>query len=106
MRAFCSVSLAAYLATVAVALLYRHRFFAIFAGVILGIHTLSTLLLAHTMARYGLPIMVVYWYAQLATYLYFFRFGRGEAPSATYRALVSWPASWFLASSFLALPWA
>lgn len=107
MRAFCSVSIAAFLATVAVALLYRHRFFAIFAGVILGIHTLSTLLLARTIEGYGLPVMVVYWYAQLATYLYFFRFGRGAAPPhPLYRVLVSWPASWFLASSFLALPWA
>ena len=44
MRAFLVVSLAAYLATVAIALLHRHRFFAIFAGVILGIHTFSTAL--------------------------------------------------------------
>ena len=36
MRPFLVVSLAAYLATLAIALLYRHRFFAIFAGVVLG----------------------------------------------------------------------
>lgn len=106
MRAFCTVSLAAYLATIAIALLYRHRFFAVLAGVILGIHTLSTTLLARALAGYGVPVTILYWYAQLATYLYFFRFGKGAALGAWYRVLVSWPASWFLASSFLALPWA
>ncbi|MET0340152.1 MAG: metallophosphoesterase [Polyangiales bacterium] len=106
MRPFCLVSLAAYLATVGIALLLRHRFFAIFSGVVLGIHTLSTILLAPTLFAYGRPVEALTWYAQLATYLYFHRFGRSSTPPLAYRVLVSWPASWLLASSFLALPWA
>jgi len=106
MRPFLVVSLAAYLATLAIALLYRHRFFAIFAGVVLGIHTLSITLLEPVLSAYGWPIEVAIWYAQLTTYYYFFKFGRVNAPTTVYRVLVSWPASWFSASSFLALPWA
>lgn len=106
MRPFLVASLAAYFATLAIALLYRHRFFALFAGLVLGIHTLSTTLLEPHLARYGLPVHVVLWYAQLVTFYYFFRFGRVNAPSTAFRVLVSWPASWFAASSFLALPWA
>ena len=106
MRPFLVVSLAAYLATVAIALLYRQRFFAIFAGIVLGIHTLSSTALEPTLSHYGRPIEIALWYAQLITFLYFFRFGRTNAPTGPYRVLVSWPASWFSASTFLALPWA
>ena len=106
MRPFLLVSLAAYLATIAIALLLRHRIFAIFAGVFLGIHTFSTTLLAPSLAGYGKPVEVLLWYVQLATFLYFHRFGRTSDPGIAYRTLISWPASWMLASSFLALPWA
>jgi len=106
MSPFLVVSLAAYLATVAIALMYRHRFFAIFAGVILGIHTVSTTLIEPFVSAYGLPFEIAFWYTQLVTYFYFFRFGRVNAPTTAYRVLVSWPASWFSASAFLALPWA
>lgn len=106
MRAFVVVSVAAYFATVALALLFRHRFFAIFAGVILGIHTLSTTLVEPTLSGYGRPVEIGLWYAQLATFLYFFRFGRLRTPSWPYRVFVSWPAAWFSVGSYLALPWA
>ena len=106
MSLFAVVSVAAYFATVAMAALFRHRVFAIFAGVILGIHTLSTTLMEPALARYGAPVVVALWYAQLATFLYFFRFGRSAAPRWPYRLFVSWPASWFSVSSYLALPWA
>ena len=66
MRPFCLVSLAAFLATVGLALLLRHRFFAIFSGVVLGIHTLSTVLLAPTLSPTACR-EVVLWYAHLAT---------------------------------------
>lgn len=106
MRPFVVLSVAAYLATVAMAALFRHRVFAIFAAVILGIHTLSTTLLEPTLSAYGRPIEIALWYLQLATFLYFLRFGRTPSPRAAYRALISWPASWFSVSSYLALPWA
>ena len=106
MRAFVVVSLACYLATLAVALLFRHRFFAIFAGVILGIHTFSSTLVEPAISAYGRPIEIAFWYAQLVTFVYFFRFGRAKTPNLPYRLFVSWPASWFSVSSYLALPWA
>jgi uncharacterized protein len=106
MRPFLVVSVLAYLAIVASAALLRHRVFAIFAGVILGIHTASSVLLEPTLSAYGRPVEIAVWYAQLATYVYFYRFGRTRDPNFVYRALVSWPASWFSVSSYLALPWA
>ncbi|MDB4991537.1 MAG: phosphodiesterase [Myxococcaceae bacterium] len=106
MRPFLVASLAAYLATVSLALIYRRRFFAIFAGVVLGIHTFSSTALEPSLARYGLPIELALWYLQLATFYYFFSFGRVLAPSTLFRVAVSWPASWFSAAAFLALPWA
>ncbi|MET0285448.1 MAG: metallophosphoesterase [Polyangiales bacterium] len=106
MRAFLVFSLAAYFSTIAIAILYRHRFFAVFAGIVLGIHTFSSTAIEPTLARSGLGVEVALWYAQLATFIYFFRIGRVQNPRGPYRFLISWPASWFSASTFLALPWA
>lgn len=106
MRAYLVVSLAAYFSTIAVAILYRHRFFAIFTAVILGIHTFSSTAIEPWLASYGVWMEGLLWYAQLATFVYFFRIGRVQNPRGAYRVLISWPASWFAASSFLALPWA
>jgi hypothetical protein len=106
MRAFLVFSVAAYFSTIAIAILYRHRFFAIFAGVVLGIHTFSSTAIEPALSRYGVGVEVALWYAQLATFIYFFRIGRVQNPRGAYRVLVSWPASWFSASTFLALPWA
>ncbi len=106
MRPFLVVSWASYFATIAVALVFRHRFFAVFAGIVLGIHTLSSTLLEPPLSSYGRVVEAGLWYAQLVTFFYFLRFGRVSAPAALYRVLVSWPASWFSASTFLALPWA
>jgi predicted MPP superfamily phosphohydrolase len=105
MRPFLVASLAVYLATIVLALLCRQRFYAVMAGVVLGIHTFSTVLLEPWLSAYGLPVHVALWYLQGVTFYYFFRFGRVNAPPLAYRVLVSWPASWFSASSFLALPW-
>ncbi|HEY6877060.1 MAG TPA: metallophosphoesterase [Polyangiales bacterium] len=106
MHAFLVFSLAAYFSTIAIAILYRHRFFAIFAGIVLGIHTFSSTAIEPTLSRYGIAMEAALWYGQLSTFIYFFRIGRVQNPRGLYRALISWPASWFSASTFLALPWA
>jgi predicted MPP superfamily phosphohydrolase len=106
MRAYLVFSVAAYFSTIAVAILYRHRFFAIFASVVLGIHTFSSTAIEPWLSGYGLWMEGFLWYAQLATFVYFFRIGRVQNPRGAYRVLISWPASWYSASSFLALPWA
>ncbi|MFT3928173.1 MAG: metallophosphoesterase [Myxococcales bacterium] len=106
MRPFLLASLAAYGAILAVALTRRNRFIAVFSAVILGIHTLNSTLLEPLLSAYGKPVEGLVWYSQFATYLYFSRLSRRYAPGAWYRTLVTWPASWFSAAVFLALPWA
>src|SRR4051794_29615807 len=106
MRPFLIVSLAAYALLLAYAIAQRNRFIAIFVGVILGLHTLTSTLLEPVFAGYGPWVEALLWYAQLVTYLYFLRLSRHFTPGPLYRTLVSWPASWFSASVFFALPWA
>ena len=104
MRPFFWFSLAAYVVLLGLALRRRNRFFLIFMGVILGLHTFSSVQLEPRLSSYGRPIEALVWYAQAATYFYFARFGRGR-PNPLSRALISWPASWFSAAIFLSLPW-
>src|SRR5690349_21104685 len=104
MRPFLLASLIAYAAVLALALARRNRFLAVFAGVILGLHTLNSSLLEPVLSGYGRSVEALLWYCQLATYIYFSRFSRQYAPGPWYRILISWPASWFSAAVFLALP--
>jgi predicted MPP superfamily phosphohydrolase len=106
MRPFLIASLVMYAALLAYAITRRNRFIAIFVGVILGIHTLNSNLLEPTLSGYGRVVELGLWYGQIATYLYFSRLSRRFTPGPLYRTLISWPASWFSASIFLALPWA
>lgn len=75
----------------------------IFLGILLGIYTL----LNHAMMG-QLPGPWWLWvYPFLSLYLYFVAvFAPGLRKGGLYRALVSFPASWFMASTFLAIPWA
>jgi predicted MPP superfamily phosphohydrolase len=104
MRPFVWFSLAAYLSILGSSALRRNRFRLIFLGVILGIHTLISLGIEPLLSRYGKAIEILVWYGQGITYVYFARFGRGT-PSTLRRVFVSWPASFFSAGVFLALPW-
>jgi predicted MPP superfamily phosphohydrolase len=106
MRPFSLVSLALLLATMGLVLARRNRFLAVFVGTILGLHTFSSSVLEPSLSRYSPVVEGLLWYAQPATFLYFSRFLRRSSPGPVYRTLVSWPASWFSASVFLALPWA
>ncbi len=106
MSLFAWVTLVAYLCVLALGASLRNRFFLVFVGVILGIHSLSSIALFSVLKRYGLPVEIAVYYAQAATFIYFTRLARGRASNLAYRVLVSFPASFFSAGVFLALPWA
>lgn len=106
MSAFSLATLTAYLGVLALGLALRNRFFLVFIGIILGIHSLSSVALYSLLAPYGLPVAIALWYAQGVTFLYFMRLTSARASNIAYRALVSWPASFFSAGVFLGLPWA
>jgi predicted MPP superfamily phosphohydrolase len=99
---FGLVSLVAVAIVVAVAARLRGRFFAIFAGVILTVHTL----LATAMARHFEPVLPAYAALHGLVYLQFGLLARPRLRPRWYRALVSIPGSWFAAGTFLAMPWA
>lgn len=106
MSAFSIATLVAYLGVLSLAASMRNRFFVVFVGMILGIHSLSSTALFKLLAPYGLPIEGLLWYGQLTTFVYFARLPRGRAAHPAYRSLVSWPASFFAAGVFLGFPWA
>lgn len=104
MRPFSWFSLTAYVLLLLVSSQRHNRFFLMFSAVVLGIHTLSSTQLAPLLFAYGRPVEALVWYAQIVTYLYFTRFGRGRT-GPLYRVAVSWPASWFSAAVFIGVPW-
>ncbi len=106
MTPFSIATLSAYLCVLGLGLALRNRFFLVFIGIILGIHTLSSTALFSLLASYGQTVELALWYAQAATFLYFTRLTRARAANLTYRVLVSWPASFFSAGVFLGIPWA
>ncbi len=78
------------------------RFYAIFVGVLLGIHTLISV----GMARVFEPVLPAYVFLQVSVYLHFALLAVPKMRPLWYRALVSVPASFFAAATLLALPWA
>lgn len=103
MHPFTIASLSAYAAVVLLAGLLRGRLFAIFSFVFVGVHTLlSTTLAPHVPA----PLSWAYCYLQAAVYLHYALLTRPRMRPLAYRLLVSLPASWFVAATLLAMPWA
>lgn len=84
------------------ALLLRGRLFATFAGVLLAIHTSVVVALAPHMS-WCFP---VYAYLQGVTLLHLLLLTRARMRPLPYRVLVSLPASFFIAGTFLGAPWA
>jgi predicted MPP superfamily phosphohydrolase len=89
-------------AVVATAAAVRGRLYATFAFVILSIHTLISVALAPRFV-FALP---AYAYLQVCVYAHFVSLVRPSLKPAVLRWLVSIPASWFVAGTFLAFPWA
>jgi predicted MPP superfamily phosphohydrolase len=87
---------------VLLALVVRGRLYATFVGVLLTVHTLVSVALA----RFAGPALPLVAYLQATVYLHFAMLARARMRPVWYRGLVSLPASWFAAGTFLALPWA
>ena len=99
---FPLATLAAYLVTVASALLRRGRQYAMFAGVLVGVYSL----LAWAMAPGTGPLLQVFTAFHAIAYLNFVLLSRPRMRSLPFRMLVSWPASLMVAGTLLSLPWA
>jgi predicted MPP superfamily phosphohydrolase len=102
MSTFSAASLVAWALAVGVAGLVRGRQRALFAGVLLGIYSLVAVALAGHVG----PLLPLFAYLHGAVYVSFLLLARQRMAPLVYRVLVSWPASWFLASTLLAFPWA
>jgi hypothetical protein len=96
------LTLAGWLAVVLVAALLRGRPFATMAGVLVGIYSLLALAMVPLFAA-AMPVFVAF---HVAVYVNFIALARPRMRPLAFRLLVSWPASFFVAGTLLALPWA
>jgi predicted MPP superfamily phosphohydrolase len=97
-----ALTLAGWLAVVLVAAAVRGRPYAIAAAVMGGIYSLVALAVAPLFAR----VMPAFVALHAAVYVNFAVLARPRMRPFAYRLLVSWPASFFVAGTLLALPWA
>lgn len=95
-----------YVACVSLALYVRGRFYGIFLGVLLGLHTLLSIPLERHASAQLDQATWAFGYLQAATFLHFMLLAWPRLRSRLYRVLVSGPASYFVASVMLGLPWA
>ena len=101
MALFATGSFIGWALVVLAARLLRGTFFALFGAIVLGTHSLSAVALLGGDARF-LPVFAA---LQVATVVHFFALMRPRMWTWPWRMIVSWPASVFVASSLLALPW-
>jgi predicted MPP superfamily phosphohydrolase len=87
---------------VAAAWVFRNRFYATFAAIMLGVHTLASIALAPALS-WAWPIFAA---LQTTVYVHFLGLVRPSMRPGWYRVLISVPASFFVAGTFLAVPWA
>ena len=99
---FWIASIAAAIVVVVTAQRRRGAFYARFAAVLLGIHTL----IAGGLVRHTGALFPVYAALQVAVFVHFFMLTAPRMRPLAYRLLVSLPASYFVAATFLAFPWA
>jgi predicted MPP superfamily phosphohydrolase len=94
-------SAAAWLVVVLAAGVRRNRFFAMFAGVLVGVHTL----ISCGLARHVGPLFPLYAALQVTVYVNYFFLSRPRMRPFAYRVFITFPASFFAAATMLALPW-
>lgn len=94
------LSLAGTATVVVSAIVLRGRFYAIFGGVLLTLHSL----VATTLASEVGPALPAYTALHGIVFVHFLMLGRPRLRPVWYRALVSLPASYFVAAVFLSLP--
>jgi predicted MPP superfamily phosphohydrolase len=102
MNVFAWSSVGGAAAVVALAGVVRGRLYATFAAVMLGVHTAVSVALFPFVGVLA-PAFV---YLQVVVYLHFASLVFPRMRPLAYRALVSVPASFFVAGTFLAIPWA
>lgn len=101
---FVVSTVVAWAAVVLLAAVRRGRGFAIFAGIMLGVHGLISVALWPQFAARGLGLLVLA--PQLAMFVHFGSLTFPRLRSWPWRMLVSWPGLWWGGATFLALPWA
>jgi predicted MPP superfamily phosphohydrolase len=99
---FGALTLAGWLTVVVTAGAIRSRPFAMFVGVLVGIYSL----VAAAMAPSFVTIMPLFVAFHAAVYVNFLALARPRMRPLAYRLVVSWPASFFVAGTLLAIPWA
>ena len=99
---FWAGSAAAWLVVVVAARVRRNRFFATFAGVLVGVHAL----ISCGLARHVGPLFPVYAALQATVFANYFFLSSPRMRPFAYRLFITFPASFFAASTLLALPWA
>jgi predicted MPP superfamily phosphohydrolase len=99
---FGALTLAGWLTVVVTAWTIRSRPFAMFVGVLVGIYSL----VAAAMAPWFVAIMPIFVAFHAAVYVNFLALARPRMRPLVYRLVVSWPASFFVAGTLLAIPWA
>ncbi len=99
---FPSCSALATLAVAGVAGAVRGRFYAIFATVLLTIHSL----VASSMVGAFAAVWPAFFALHAVVYVHFTMLVWPRMRPTWYRLFVSMPASWFVAATFLAIPWA
>lgn len=103
MSAFTLVSLLAWFVVVGNAALFRGRLFATFAAVIVGMY--SGAAIAFLPIAQSSPLWPLFVFLHATVYLHLFLLARPRMRPLIYRALISIPASYFMAGTLLSLPW-
>ena len=99
---FGAATVAGWLLVVVTALVLRNRSFAAFVGVLVGIYSLAAAAMAPAFSAV-LPAFAAF---HAIVYVNFLALARPKMRPLPYRLLVSWPASFFVAGTLLAIPWA
>jgi len=99
--AFTVSSLAALATVVVAAGVLRSRIYAVFAAVILGLHTVVSVGLFPLVQGLG-PVL---WWAQAAVFVQYGMLIFPRLRPVIYRGLITVPGLWFAAGTLLALPW-
>jgi hypothetical protein len=94
-------TLAGWIAVMVTARLFRGREFARMAGVLVGLYSV----LALAMSPFFHGMLPVFLALHAVVYVNFAALSRPRMRPLVYRLLVSWPASFFVAGTLLALPW-
>ncbi len=98
------ISLSLWSLSIGLAVWRRGRPFAIFLGIMLGIHSLVAVGLWSTWQSLGLEPVALFFH--LSVYVHFSALLWPKMRSLPWRALVTLPAHWFWGATFLSFPWA